>query len=106
MPEARSEPAAWQAAQITALRPGNFSSAKPIKSSPSSWVACQLWDQLKLDEFWRERLPEFVRSADLMVRVVKPCSGAPLGRTWQHRRKNQTPLHVELTAIDLKYGNC
>jgi len=22
------------------------------------WVACQLWDQLKLDEFWQERLAD------------------------------------------------
>ena len=24
----------------------------------SCWLACELWRQLNLDEFWRERLPE------------------------------------------------
>ena len=29
------------------------------------WLGCELWHQLGLDEFWRQRLPEGARGSEL-----------------------------------------
>jgi len=54
------------------------------------WVGCQLWDQLKLDEFWRERLSDSregtcwcnVLETLVVYRLVDPGSEWRLHREW------------------------
>ncbi len=54
------------------------------------WLVCWLWDQLKLDEFWRERLPpsrEGTRWANVVktlacYRLIDPGSEWRLHRHW------------------------
>ena len=54
------------------------------------WLACELWQQLGLDEFWRQRLPEareevrWEKVLELLVvnRLVEPGSEFHLHRQW------------------------
>ena len=54
------------------------------------WVGCQLWDQLQLDEFWRERLPDsregtswrHVLQTLTIYRLIDPGSEWRLHREW------------------------
>ena len=54
------------------------------------WVGCQLWDQLQLDEFWRERLPDsregtswrHVLETLTIYRLIDPGSEWRLHREW------------------------
>jgi hypothetical protein len=54
------------------------------------WLACRLWDELQLGEFWRERLPEgkaevpWVKVLELLVvrQLVAPGSKWHLHRRW------------------------
>lgn len=54
------------------------------------WVGCQLWDQLHLDEFWRERLPDsregtswrYVLETLTIYRLIDPGSEWRLHREW------------------------
>jgi len=54
------------------------------------WVAAQLWDQLRLDEFWRERLPDsreqtswrHVLQTLTTYRLIEPGSEWRLHREW------------------------
>lgn len=54
------------------------------------WVACQLWDQMKLEEFWRERLADSregtcwhnVLETLVVYRLVDPGSEWRLHREW------------------------
>jgi transposase len=54
------------------------------------WVGCRLWDQLKLDEFWRERLPDsregtcwrHVLETLTVYRLIDPGSEWRLHRQW------------------------
>jgi transposase len=54
------------------------------------WVGCQLWDQLHLEEFWRERLPDsregtcwrHVLQTLVVYRLVDPGSEWRLHREW------------------------
>jgi len=54
------------------------------------WVAAQLWDQLQLDEFWRERLPDsreqtswrHVLQTLATYRLIEPGSEWRLHREW------------------------
>jgi len=57
------------------------------------WVGCRLWDQLHLDEFWRERLPDSregtcwrqVLETLVVYRLIDPGSEWRLHRQWfQH----------------------
>src|SRR5213596_4114752 len=56
----------------------------------SCWLACELWQQLSLDEFWRERLPEgretvsWEKVLRLLVvnRLLEPGSEFRLHRQW------------------------
>jgi transposase len=56
------------------------------------WVGCRLWDQLKLDEFWRERLPDsregtcwrHVLETLTVYRLIDPGSEWRLHRQWFH----------------------
>ncbi len=54
------------------------------------WVGCKLWDQLQLDEFWRERLPDSregtcwrnVLGTSTIYRLIDPGSEWRLHREW------------------------
>lgn len=54
------------------------------------WVGCRLWDQLHLDEFWRERLPDSregtcwrqVLATLTVYRLIDPGSEWRLHRQW------------------------
>ena len=54
------------------------------------WIGCQLWDQLKFDEFWRERLPDSregtcwsdVLQTLAIYRLIDPGSEWRLHRQW------------------------
>jgi transposase len=54
------------------------------------WVGCRLWDQLKLDDFWRERLPDsregtnwrHVLQTLTIYRLLDPGSEWRLHRQW------------------------
>jgi len=54
------------------------------------WVGCKLWDQLQLDEFWRERLPDSregtcwrnVLETSTIYRLIDPGSEWRLHREW------------------------
>ena len=54
------------------------------------WVGCRLWDQLQMDEFWRERLPDsregtcwrHVLETLTVYRLVDPGSEWRLHRQW------------------------
>jgi transposase len=54
------------------------------------WVGCRLWDQLKLDDFWRERLPDsregtcwrHVLETLTVYRLIDPGSEWRLHRQW------------------------
>jgi transposase len=54
------------------------------------WVGCQLWDQLQLEEFWRERLPDsregtcwrHVLQTLAIYRLIDPGSEWRLHREW------------------------
>jgi hypothetical protein len=56
------------------------------------WVGCHLWDQLKMDEFWRERLPDsregtcwrHVLETLTVYRLIDPGSEWRLHRQWFH----------------------
>jgi len=67
------------------------------------WVGCRLWDQLKLDEFWRERLPDSragtcwrqVLETLTIYRLVDP------GSEWRlHRQWFQNSALADLLAAD------
>jgi transposase len=54
------------------------------------WVGCRLWDQLKMDEFWRDRLPDsregtcwrHVLETLTVYRLIDPGSEWRLHRQW------------------------
>ena len=54
------------------------------------WVGCKLWDQLQLDQFWRERLPDsregtcwrHVLETSTIYRLIDPGSEWRLHREW------------------------
>jgi transposase len=54
------------------------------------WVGCRLWDQLQMDEFWRERLPDsregtcwrHVLETLTVYRLIDPGSEWRLHRQW------------------------
>jgi transposase len=57
------------------------------------WTFCRLWEQLKLDEFWRERLPDsredtswyHILTALTAYRWIDPGSEWRFHREWYHR---------------------
>src|SRR5215467_13762471 len=54
-----------------------------------------------LEEFMELKLQDLVtpnRQAAFLRDVVKPCSAEDVRGCWEHRRKDQTLLHVEITA--------
>jgi two-component system cell cycle sensor histidine kinase/response regulator CckA len=49
-------------------------------------------------------LPETVGA--YLRELARPCSAAESRGVWQHRKKDRTLMPVEITASDLKFGNC
>ena len=45
-------------------------------------------------------------SAAFVQNLAKPCFGAELRGRWPLRKKDGSSLHAEITAVDLKYGDC
>src|SRR5258708_22690272 len=37
--------------------------------------------------------------------IARPCSGVESRGIWRHCRKDRTPIDVEITAVDMKYGD-
>src|SRR6516164_4353007 len=58
------------------------------------WLGCQLWRQLRLDEFWEEKLAEKVQrdsAAPAMVR--SECDGRVAGdRLCRRRKRSSVPM--------------
>ena len=71
------------------LRLGEFALKRP-RQWGACWVGCQLWAQLRLDEFWRERLPAsregtawpHVLATLTLYRLIDPGSEWRLHREW------------------------
>lgn len=71
------------------LRLGEFALKRP-RQWGACWVGCELWTQLRLDEFWRERLPDsregtcwpHVLEALTLYRLIDPGSEWRLHREW------------------------
>ena len=73
----------------------------------ASWVACQLWAQLQLDQFWRDRLPpsregtawERVLLLLVAYRLLAPGSEWRLHREWLHRSAMGDLLGADLGTV-------
>ena len=71
------------------------------------WVACQLWRQLQLDAFWRERLPpsregtawDQVLLLLVAYRFLAPGSEWRLHREWLHHSAMGELLGADLGAV-------
>jgi hypothetical protein len=71
------------------VRLGEFVLRRP-RQWGACWVGCQLWDQLQLEEFWRERLPDsregtcwrHVLQTLTVYRLIDPGSEWRLHRQW------------------------
>lgn len=67
------------------------------------WVGCRLWDQLQLDEFWRERLPDS-REGTCWRQVLETLTVYRLidpGSEWRlHRQWFQNSAMADLLAAD------
>lgn len=70
------------------------------------WLGCELWRQLRLDEFWRRKLPagrEAVRWAQVLEllavnRLIDPGSEFRLHRQWFERSAMDELLGVDLAV--------
>jgi transposase len=71
------------------VRLGEFVLRRP-RQWGACWVGCQLWDQLQLEEFWRQRLPDsregtcwrHVLQTLTVYRLIDPGSEWRLHRHW------------------------
>ena len=71
------------------VRLGEFELRRP-RQWGACWVGCQLWDQLHLDSFWQERLPDsregtswrHVLQTLTIYRLIDPGSEWRLHREW------------------------
>jgi transposase len=71
------------------VRLGEFVLRRP-RQWGACWVGCQLWDQLQLEEFWRDRLPDsregtcwrHVLQTLTVYRLIDPGSEWRLHRQW------------------------
>jgi transposase len=74
------------------VRLGDFTLERP-RQWGACWVCCQLWEELQLDRFWRERLPDSREGTSwyhvLLVlvayRLLAPGSEWQLHREWYQR---------------------
>lgn len=71
------------------VRLGEFVLRRP-RQWGACWVGCQLWDQLQMEEFWRDRLPDsregtcwrHVLQTLTVYRLIDPGSEWRLHRQW------------------------
>lgn len=94
------------------LRLSEFTLERP-RQWGACWVACHLWAELQLDQFWRDRLPdsrEGTSWAHLLLvlvayRLIDPGSEWRLHREWYHRSAMGDLLHEDgaLLAKDNPY---
>src|SRR5258708_19150669 len=69
------------------------------------WLACHVWDQLRLDDFWSPRLPasrEGTRWRDVLktlvaYRLIDPGSEWRLHRPWDEQSAMGEPLGAGLS---------
>jgi len=74
------------------------------------WLACELWQQLRLDEFWRERLRPSREGTDWLdvlkilvsYRLIDPGSEWRLHREWYHRSAMRDLLGRTGDALELQ----
>lgn len=74
----------------------------------SCWLACRLWRQLGLDEFWREKLPQgreavrWEQVLQLLVinRLLEPGSEYRLHREWFDRSAMDQLLGVDFAVAE------
>ena len=74
------------------------------------WLACELWQQLRLDDFWRERLRPSREGTDWLdilktlasYRLIDPGSEWRLHREWYHRSAMGDLLGRSGDAIELQ----
>ena len=74
------------------------------------WLSCQLWQQLRLDGFWRSRLPPSREGTDWLeilktlvsYRLIDPGSEWRLHREWYHRSAMGDLLGRTGDAIELQ----
>ena len=74
------------------------------------WLACELWQQLRLDDFWRERLRPSREGTDWLdvlkilasYRLIDPGSEWRLHREWYHRSAMGDLLGRTGEAIELQ----
>jgi len=74
------------------------------------WLACELWRQLRLDEFWREKLPPSREGTDWLdilktlvsYGLIDPGSEWRLHREWYHRSAMGDLLGRTGDAIELQ----
>lgn len=74
----------------------------------SCWLACRLWHQLGLDEFWREKLPQgreavrWEQVLQLLVinRLLEPGSEYRLHREWFDRSAMDQLLGVDFAVAE------
>src|SRR5207253_6236285 len=45
-----------------------------------------------------------VTAASFLQDAAKPCSNAEFRGVWEHCGKDRAPIHVEITALDLRYA--
>lgn len=72
------------------------------------WLGCEIWRQLKLDEFWREKLPEnredvpWERVLQLLVvnRLIAPGSEFRLHRQWFDQSAMAELLGVDFAVAE------
>jgi hypothetical protein len=74
------------------------------------WLACELWQQLRLDEFWRERVRPSREGTDWLdvlkilvsYRLIDPGSEWRLHREWYHRSAMRDLLGRTGDALELQ----
>lgn len=74
------------------------------------WLACELWQQWRLDEFWREKLPPSREGTDgleilktlVSYRLIDPGSEWRLHREWYHRSARGDLLGRTGDALELQ----
>jgi hypothetical protein len=88
------------------LRLREFRLAHP-RQWGACWVACELWRQLHLDQFWRERLPpsregtawDHILLLLVAYRFLAPGSEWQLHREWLHRSALGDLLGADLGSV-------
>jgi transposase len=105
-PEDREAPELEQ--EIVHIRLNQLQVKRP-RQWGGCWLACELWQQLRLDEFWREKLRPSREGTDWLdilktlvsYRLIDPGSEWRLHREWYHRSAMGDLLGRTGEAIEL-----